>query len=128
MLGKYSLGRTLQFHGIYHWSSSRLSFRPGWSGSVGGASSYKLQGRRLDSQLGHVPGLQAGSLVGGVWEATDLCFSPWLSPSSPLSLKIRKSNLFLKKDFPFLFSSCQIAVNMLVWLLMLNPSSPEQNK
>ena len=43
-----------------------------------------------------MPGLQAGSPVGDVREATNccfsyaLCFSPSLSPSFPLSLKINK--------------------------------------
>ena len=38
-------------------------------------------------------GLQARSQVGGLWEATDLtqwCFSPSVSPSLPLSLKVNK--------------------------------------
>ena len=48
------------------------------------------------SQLGHMPGLQARSPVGGIWEATThWCFSPSLSPSLLLSLKI---NNFLKDN------------------------------
>ena len=39
---------------------------------------------------------QIRSPVGGVWEATTYwCFSPSLSPSLPLSLKINKYNIFL---------------------------------
>ena len=50
----------------------------------------------FNSQLGHMPGFQAGSPVGGMWEATNGCFSnKWMflylfSPSLPLSLKINK--------------------------------------
>ena len=41
----------------------------------------------LDSQSGHMPGLQARSPVGGVQEAT----TQWrFSPSFPLSLKVNK--------------------------------------
>ena len=53
-------------------------------------------GRWCDSQSGPMPGLQTRSPVGGVWEATThWCFSPSLSPSFPLSLKINK--FFTKK-------------------------------
>ena len=46
---------------------------------------------RFNSRLGHMPGLWSGSPVGSVWEATThWCFSPSLSPSLPLSLKINK--------------------------------------
>ena len=45
--------------------------------------------------LGHMPGLQARSLVGGAQEATTYgCFSPSLSPTLPLCLKI--NNIFKK--------------------------------
>ena len=46
---------------------------------------------QFDSQSGHMPGLWARSPVGGAPEATiHWCFSPSLSPSFPLSLKINK--------------------------------------
>ena len=56
---------------------------------------------------GPMPGLQARSLVWGLWEATDRCFSlahwclsPSLSPSLPLSLKINK--IFFQTDCFFI--------------------------
>ena len=67
-----------------------VKYRCGWCGSVDWAPAREQKGHWFDSQSGHVPGLQAGSLVGGVWEATDRCFSPSLPPSLPLSLKINK--------------------------------------
>ena len=46
------------------------------------------KGRWFNSQSGHMPGLWTRSQVGDVWEATThWCFSPFLSPSFPLSLK-----------------------------------------
>ena len=64
---------------------------PGSCGSVDWALACKPKGCQLDSQSGHMPGLQARSPVGGVWEATThWCFSPSLPPSLPLSLKINK--------------------------------------
>ena len=42
----------------------------GWCGSVDWAPAYKPKGHRFDSQSGHLPGLQARSLIGGAWEAT----------------------------------------------------------
>ena len=49
------------------------------------------KGHQFNSQSGHIPGLQARSPVGGAWEATaHWCFSPCLSPSLPLCLKINK--------------------------------------
>ena len=41
----------------------------------------------------NMPGLQAGSPVGGVQETTNQCFSPSLSPSFSLSLKRNKYNI-----------------------------------
>ena len=47
------------------------------------------KGSLVDSQSGHTPGLRARSPVGNVQEATThWCFSPFLSPSFPCSLKI----------------------------------------
>ena len=49
----------------------------------------------MDSQSGHVPGLQARSPVGSVWEATThWCFSPSLSPSLSLSKKYKYNKIF----------------------------------
>ena len=63
---------------------------PGWCGSVDWASACGPKGPWLDSQSGHMPGLQARSLVGGMWEAaTHWCFSPSLSPLLTLCLKMK---------------------------------------
>ena len=64
------------------------------SGLSAGLRTERL--RWFDSQSGHVPGLPARSPVGGVWEATNRCFSPSLSPFLPLSLK-NKFKKSLKK-------------------------------
>ena len=72
------------------WLSKNKS-SPGWCGSVDWGLAYEPKDRWFDSQSGHVPGLQARSPVGGVWETTTpWCFSCSLSPSLPLSLKISK--------------------------------------
>ena len=62
--------------------SGLIVFRsyPNWWASVGWVSSCEPKGRWFDSQSGHVAWLQ-GSLQ---------CFSSFLSPSLPLSLKINK--------------------------------------
>ena len=71
---------------------------PSWCTSVDWAPACEPKGRRFDSQSGHMRGLWARSPVGGVQEAiTHRCFSPSLSPSLPLSLKINK---ILKKEKP----------------------------
>ena len=77
-----------------------LFLGPGWCGSVDWVLACKPKGHWFDSQSGHMPGLQARSLVGGAWEATThWCFSPCLSPSLPLSLRINKIKSFFKKKF-----------------------------
>ena len=73
---------------------------------VGWASARKAKGHQFGFQSGHMPGLQAGSPTGDVWEAVmDVhlaheCFfpslCPSLCPSLPLSLKI---NNFFKTSF-----------------------------
>ena len=64
---------------------------PDWCGSVGWASSHRPKGQWFDSRSGHMPGLWARSPVGSTQEATThQCFSPSLSPSLPLFLKINK--------------------------------------
>ena len=62
---------------------------PGWCGSVDWALACEPKGHWLDSQSGHMPGLQARSPVGSVQAATThWCFP--LSFPSPLSKKINK--------------------------------------
>ena len=70
--------------GVFYFPSSSLDSVP----------ACEPKDRQFDSQSGHMPGLQARIPVGGTWEATTHgCFSPSLSPSLPLSLKINKYNL-----------------------------------
>ena len=64
---------------------------PGWYGSVARALTCETKGRWFNSQSRHMPGLWARSSVRGVREATTHgCFSPSLSLSLPLFLKINK--------------------------------------
>ena len=49
-----------------------------------GVAQWFAKGHWFDSRLRHMPRLQARSLAGCVWGATDQCFSASLSPS-PLS-------------------------------------------
>ena len=64
--------------------------------SVGWASSYKPEGCRFDSQLGHMPGLQAHVL-----KATDWCSSPTVMfPSLFPSLSLYKNKNILSKKTP----------------------------
>ena len=58
--------------------------RPDWCGSVGRVSSFEP----ADFWSQHTPGFEASFPAGGVQEATNQCFSPSLSSSLPLSLKI----------------------------------------
>ena len=66
-------------------------------GSLGWASSCKAKdpGHRFDSWSGHQPGLRTRSSAGQVREAMDRRFSPFLSPSFPLSVNINE--IFLKE-------------------------------
>ena len=57
---------------------------------MGWASFHKVKGHQF-LPSGHVPGLWVSSLVGGVQEATDQCFSLTMMFLS-LSLKISKIN------------------------------------
>ena len=50
----------------------------------------KQKDGRFDSQSGHMPELGVRSQVTVQMKATDQCFSPFLSPSPPLTLKINK--------------------------------------
>ena len=61
------------------------------------ARACKPRGRQFDSWSGHVPGLWASPPLGCEWEATHWCFSPSLSPSLPLSLKIKSLKNFQKQ-------------------------------
>ena len=53
---------------------SRNDCCPGWRGSVDRALVCELKDRRLNSQSGHMPGLQARSPMQGAQEATTLMF------------------------------------------------------
>ena len=57
---------------------------PDRCGSVARALSRKAKGHVFDSRSGHMPGLRPNP------GATEPCFSPSLSPSIPLSLRINK--------------------------------------
>ena len=80
----------------FHSAFLSLSFKkrrssPGWCGSVDWVPACKPKRHWFHSQSGRMPGLGARSSVGSVWEATThRCFSPSLSPSLPLSLKVIK--------------------------------------
>ena len=69
----------------------RTNISPGWCGSVDWVLACEPKGHQFNSQSEHMPGLQARSPVGGMWAATrHWYFSPSLSPSLSLSLKINK--------------------------------------
>ena len=72
-----------------------LQDSPDWCSSAGWASPHKAKGHWLDSRSGHRPELWAQSPVGGVREANDRCFSPFLSPFFSFFLRINK--IFKKK-------------------------------
>ena len=61
---------------------------PDWCGSVDWVPACEPKGCWFDSQSGHMHGLQARSPVGVVREGNWSMFSPCLSSSLPLSLKI----------------------------------------
>ena len=82
---------------------------PGWYGSVVWAPACDLKGYQFDSQLGHMPGLQAKSPVGDDQEATNQCFSPSLSPSLLLSLKIKSKKKEEEKRVEHGFQTNRIA-------------------
>ena len=47
-------------------SSAKITGEPGWCGSVDWVLACEPKCHWLDSQSGHVPGLQAGSPAGGM--------------------------------------------------------------
>ena len=104
---------------------------PGCCGSVGWTLACKLKGHWFDSQSGPMRGLWARSPVGGVWEATThQCFSPSLSPSLPLSLKVREIKSFLKnhKKRRYVVTVMGVSeVNFVVALLCLQRSSAQRS-
>ena len=70
---------------------SGVNFKPRLVWLSGLSASLPPRGRPFDSQSGHMPGLRARFQVGDVREATTHgCFSPSLSGSLPLSLKVNK--------------------------------------
>ena len=70
---------------------SKIKISPGRCGSVDWAPACKPKGCHFNSQSGHMPGLWVRSPVWGSQEATTYwCFSPFLSPSLPLFLKINE--------------------------------------
>ena len=74
-----------------HSGSKNSPSCPGWCGSVDWTPAWEPKGCWFDSQSGHMSGLQARYPVQGTREATaHWCFSPSLSPSLSLSLKINK--------------------------------------
>ena len=62
-----------------------IPFSPGWCGSVDWVPAWEPKGRWFDSPSGHMPGLQARSLVGGMWEVTSTSMLLSFSLLSPLS-------------------------------------------
>ena len=78
-------------HGTYHSKAKNNGGCPGWCGSVDWTPACAPKGHGFNSQSGHMPGVQARSPVAGTRGATThWCFSPSLSLSLPLSLKINK--------------------------------------
>ena len=66
----------------WNYKQSKKLFSPDWCGSVDWAPACKPKSGRFNSQSGHMLGLQAKSLVGGMREATTYW---WFSPSLFLS-------------------------------------------
>ena len=85
----------------------------------------KPKGHRFNTQSGHMPGMWAKFPVWGAWEATThWCFSPSLSPSLPLCIKIKINKIFKKlffswsSNFHVSKSNClSLALNLLDPLL-----------
>ena len=66
----------------------RLLGSPGWHGSVGWVLSHKAKGCWFDSQLGHMPGLWAWSLVGMYVRGNQLMFLSYIDIALHLCLPI----------------------------------------
>ena len=75
-----------------------MKIDPGWCGSVDWVPVWEPKGRRFNSPSGHMPGLQASSLAGGVWEATNRCIS---HTSMFKNLKKNERNLSDNTDEPW---------------------------
>ena len=81
-----------------NFSYLKTVYVPGWHSSVDWVRACEPKSCQLDSQSGHMPGLQARSPVGGTGDTTThWCFTPSLSPSLPLSLKVNKLYLLKKR-------------------------------
>ena len=86
---------TLRSSGWDKYLLSRKKIISGWCGSVNWALAWELKGCQFNSQPGHMPGFQVGSLVWGMWEATHLSIS-WALISLSLSFSL-PSHLFGNK-------------------------------
>ena len=84
---------------ILHQCLGKIVFRlqdysgPGCHCSVGWASSRNLKCCWVNSQSGNMLGVQDRSPIGGLWEASNWCFSPSLYPSLP---PLSKNTIFKK--------------------------------
>ena len=65
-----------------------------WMLWLSGLSTNLQPGHELESQPGHVPGLQARSLIGGVWEATSQITPEAITSSFQFSSEILFSHSF----------------------------------
>ena len=87
------------------------------------SASLWTKGSLVRFPVGYMPGLLASSSVKGEQEATTYwCFSPFLSPSFPLSLKINK--ILRKKHLKNNIRECQIFKMFKITLLPFIPYHP----
>ena len=77
-------------HFVNNWEriTQHESSCPGRYGSVDWVPACEMKGHWFTSWSDHMPGLRARSPVGGGQEGANWCFSPSLSPSLPLPIKI----------------------------------------
>ena len=90
------------------------NYSPGWYGSVDRTLACEPESRRFNSQLGHMPGLQARSPDRGMWEAAYQCISFTSMFLSPLFLP----------PFPSLKSKINKIFKKVINTLILWPSNP----